>query len=51
MFFSIFLRERGAEDVFFGQRVDAEAARFHQRELGGDVEGVGGEQQERDEQT
>ena len=45
------LRERGAEAFVLGQRVDAEGARFHQRELGGDVKGVGREQQERDEQA
>ena len=37
--------------AFLGQRVDAEALRLHQRELGRDVEGVGGEQEDGEEQA
>jgi hypothetical protein len=43
------LGEFCAEALVLDRRVDAEAARFHQRELGGDVKAVEREQQERNE--
>ncbi len=52
MLASDLLRQRRAEACFpRAIDVDAEDARLHQRELGGDVKRVGGKQQHRDQQT
>ena len=45
------LQQARAEAVLLGHRLDAEPAALHQRELGRDVERVGGEQQEREQQV
>ena len=43
----MFCSSARAEAVLLDHRLDAEAAALHQREFGGHVESVGGEQQQR----
>ena len=45
------LGELRPEAVLGGEPVDPEAARLHQRELGGDEEGVGGKQKDGEKQA